>query len=129
VRILADLNIAPRTVEFLRSLGHDTARVDAGAWGAAADLAIVEAARREHRTVLTQDLDFSAIVALSGRAEGVQRVPRSPVRRTRRGSPERREARAPDEQDDDGGENGEDPEPARLARAASMLPGLRRPAG
>jgi Domain of unknown function (DUF5615) len=62
-------------VRILRSLGHDTARVDAGAWGAAADLAIVEAARREHRTVLTQDLDFSAIVALSGRAEGVQRVP------------------------------------------------------
>lgn len=69
MRILADLNIAPRTVEFLRSLGHDTARVDLGACGAAADVAIVEAARREHRAVLTQDLDFSAIVALSGRAE------------------------------------------------------------
>ena len=69
MRILADLNVAPRTVAFLRSRGHDVVRVDGRAADAAADAAIVEAARRDRRAVLTQDLDFSAIVALSGRAE------------------------------------------------------------
>ena len=68
MRLLADLNIAPRTVEFLRSLGHDVVRVDALLPGTASDAEIVEVALRERRTILTQDLDFSALVALSGRS-------------------------------------------------------------
>jgi predicted nuclease of predicted toxin-antitoxin system len=68
VRLLADLNVAPRTVEFLRSLGHDVVRVDALLPGTASDVQIVEVALREERTILTQDLDFSALVALSGRS-------------------------------------------------------------
>jgi predicted nuclease of predicted toxin-antitoxin system len=68
VRLLADLNVAPRTVEFLRSLGHDVVRVAALLPATATDAEIVEAALRENRTILTQDLDFSALVALSGRS-------------------------------------------------------------
>jgi len=68
VRLLADLNVAPRTVEFLRSLGYDIARVDALLPATASDAEIVEVALREGRTILTQDLDFSALVALSGRS-------------------------------------------------------------
>jgi len=71
VRLLADLNVAPRTVEFLRSLGYDIARVDALLPGTASDAEIVEFALREGRTILTQDLDFSALVALS---EGAARA-------------------------------------------------------
>jgi predicted nuclease of predicted toxin-antitoxin system len=66
VRIVADLNIAPRTVSFLRSLGHDVVRVNEVLPATSSDLAIVEFSRRERRAILTQDLDLSAIVALSG---------------------------------------------------------------
>lgn len=65
MRLLADLNIAPRTVEFLRSLGHDVVRASSPT---VSDAQLVELARREQRSILTQDLDFSALVALSGGA-------------------------------------------------------------
>jgi len=68
MRILADVHISPRTVEFPRSLGHDTIRVSDALAATAADDEIVAEAIRDRRVILTQDLDFSAIVALSGRA-------------------------------------------------------------
>jgi predicted nuclease of predicted toxin-antitoxin system len=68
MRILADLNISPRTVEFLRSLGHDVVRVNEALPITAPDEVIVAKAIEENRTVLTQDLDFSAIIALSGKS-------------------------------------------------------------
>ncbi len=67
MRLLADMHIAPRTVRFLRSLGHDVVRVDELLQSTATDVAIVASATREGRSILTQDLDFSAVVALSGR--------------------------------------------------------------
>ena len=67
MRLLADMHIAPRTVAFLRSLGHDVVRVDALLAPTATDEDVVTTAAREGRCVLTQDLDFSAIVALSRR--------------------------------------------------------------
>jgi predicted nuclease of predicted toxin-antitoxin system len=66
VRLLADLNIAPRSATFLRSLGHDLIRVNEVLPGGTSDEEIVEFARAHGYAVLTQDLDFSAIVALSG---------------------------------------------------------------
>ena len=66
MRILADLHISPRTVEFLQSLGHGAVRVNEILPADAPDQRIVEVARAEGRTILTQDLDFSAIIALSG---------------------------------------------------------------
>ncbi len=67
MRLLADIHIAPRRVRFLRSLGHDVMRVDELLSPIATDEAIVAAATRDGRYILTQDLDFSAVVALSGR--------------------------------------------------------------
>ena len=67
MRILADVHISPRTVKYLRSLGHDTVRVSDALAPSAADYEIVAEAIRDRRFILTQDLDFSAIVALSGR--------------------------------------------------------------
>lgn len=67
MKLLADLHISPRTVEHLRSLGHDVIRVSERMPATATDLEIVQFAEREGRALLTQDLDFSAIVALSGR--------------------------------------------------------------
>lgn len=67
MRLLADLHIAPRTVEFLRTLGHDVVQVTDLLPANASDKEIVERAAQERRTILTQDLDFSSIIALSGR--------------------------------------------------------------
>ena len=69
MRLLADLHIAPRTVQFLRHLGHDVARVSDLAPPTLPDAGIVSLAIRERRVVLTQDLDFSRLVALSGARE------------------------------------------------------------
>lgn len=65
MRLLADLHIAPRTVQFLRSLGHDVVRVTDILPATAADDTIVERAAQDQRIVLTQDLDMTAIIALS----------------------------------------------------------------
>lgn len=67
MRLLADIHISPRTVEFLHSLGHDVVRVNAIMPASAPDEEIVARAIQENRAILTQDLDFSAIIALSGK--------------------------------------------------------------
>jgi predicted nuclease of predicted toxin-antitoxin system len=66
MRLLADMHISRRTVAFLRSLGHDVVQVSEVLEPTATDESVVAAAAREQRSILTQDLDFSALVALSG---------------------------------------------------------------
>lgn len=67
MRLLADLHIAPRTVQFLRTLGHDVLRVTDLLPATASDEIIVERAAQDQRIILTQDLDMTAIIALSRR--------------------------------------------------------------
>lgn len=67
MRLLADLHIAPRTVQFLRSLGHDVLRVTDLLPATASDETIVARAAQDQRIILTQDLDMTAIIALSRR--------------------------------------------------------------
>ena len=67
MRLLADVHISPRTVEFLHSLGYDVVRVSDVLSATASDSTIVTKAIEEGRTILTQDLDFSALVALAGK--------------------------------------------------------------
>ena len=67
MRLLADLYIAPRTVQLLRSLGHDVLRVTDLLPARASDETIVERATQDQRIILTQDLDMTAIIALSRR--------------------------------------------------------------
>ncbi len=67
MRFLADLHISPDTVGFRRQLGHDAVRVTDRLSASASDEAIISLAAEEQRCVLTQDLDFSALMALSGR--------------------------------------------------------------
>jgi len=66
VRLLADLHISPRTVDFLRSIGHDAVRVDDLLPRTSSDSTIVAMAVREDRILVTQALDFSALIALAG---------------------------------------------------------------
>src|SRR5262245_35134312 len=67
MRLLADMHISPRTVQLLRSLGHNVVRVNEILPISTADEEIVAAAIREGRIILTQDLGFSAIIALTGK--------------------------------------------------------------
>lgn len=60
------MHISPRTVAFLGELGHDVIRVSDVLAATATDVEIVQCAISNARIVLTQDLDFSALVGLSG---------------------------------------------------------------
>ena len=65
MKFLADMPISPKTVNYLKSLGHDIYRINEKGLSKAKDHEIVELAIREQRTILTTDLDFSAIIAMS----------------------------------------------------------------
>lgn len=69
MRILADMHISPVTVHSLRKLGHDTVRVNEIMPANASDKTIIETAINSNRVILTQDLDFSEIIALSGNVQ------------------------------------------------------------
>ena len=68
MRLLADLHISPRTVEYLQSLGHDVVRVSQVLLPTSSDHQIIAYAVSDRRAILTQDLDFSAEIAVSGQA-------------------------------------------------------------
>ena len=62
--LLADLHVSPQTVSFLKSLGHDVIRVSEVLPRNATDELIIDRARQDSRIILTQDLDFSRIIAI-----------------------------------------------------------------
>jgi predicted nuclease of predicted toxin-antitoxin system len=66
MRFLANMNISPRTVEFLRGRGWDILRVSEILPAKSSDHIVLEFARSEGRTLISQDLDFSRILALEG---------------------------------------------------------------
>jgi predicted nuclease of predicted toxin-antitoxin system len=65
VRFLGDAGISPRTIEHLRSTGHDAVHLRERDLARAADAQICDFARSDDRVVLTFDLDFGAILALT----------------------------------------------------------------
>lgn len=65
MRIAADAHISPRTVQFLNGLGHNAIHVDDIMPAGASDHEIIDWTVSNGRVVLTHDLDFSEIVALS----------------------------------------------------------------
>ena len=66
LRLLGNMNISPKTVAVLRQHGWDIVRVSDLLPVHAPDADILELARSETRVVVTQDLDFSSLVALAG---------------------------------------------------------------
>lgn len=60
------MHISPGTVSFLRGLGHDAVRVSEVLPPISSDESVIAFAVESGRAVLTQDLDCSALVALSG---------------------------------------------------------------
>ena len=63
---LADMNISPLTVESLRHEGWDIVRVHEIMDIKSRDEIILDYARAENRVVITEDLDFSKLLALEG---------------------------------------------------------------
>ena len=66
IRFLLDMGLAQSTAEFLRSLGHDAIHLRDEGLQRLPDEQIVIKAQVEGRTIITHDLDFGRIVALSG---------------------------------------------------------------
>lgn len=64
--LLADMNISPKTVESLRQQGWDMVRVSNLLPVNVTDAEILDFARHQERAVVTQDPDFSALLALGG---------------------------------------------------------------
>jgi predicted nuclease of predicted toxin-antitoxin system len=66
LRFLADMNLSPLTVDDLQTAGWDIIRVSSLLPATASDMEVLALARQENRVVVTQDLDFSALLALGG---------------------------------------------------------------
>lgn len=66
MRFLGDMGIPRRSIAFLRAAGHDAVHLRDQGLQRLGDDEIVEKAVAESRVILTHDLDFGRIVALSG---------------------------------------------------------------
>lgn len=69
LRYLADMNLSPQTVNALQTDGIDIIRVSDVMAATTRDTDILAYARQERRVIITQDLDFSTLVAVGGYAE------------------------------------------------------------
>ncbi len=65
MKFLADMGLAQSTVTWLRGQGHDAVHLRELGLQRLDDASIIAKARGEERVILTHDLDFSRIVALS----------------------------------------------------------------
>lgn len=63
MRFIGNMGISPRTIEFLRALGHDAYRLLEVQLERLPDIDILERARQEGAIILTNDLDFGDLLA------------------------------------------------------------------
>lgn len=71
IKLLADMNISPQTVQTLQQNGWDVIRMTDVLYQSASDREILEWAGSNNRVIVTQDLDFSALLALSERHQPI----------------------------------------------------------
>jgi predicted nuclease of predicted toxin-antitoxin system len=69
LRFLADMNLSPLTVQALQVEGLDIIRVSDVLPAATSDTAILAFARQTGRVIITQDLDFSTLIAIGGHTQ------------------------------------------------------------
>jgi predicted nuclease of predicted toxin-antitoxin system len=69
MKLLLDQGLPRSAVNLLCEAGHDAIHTGDSGLATAADAVILNAARREGRTVVTLDADFHALLALAGAAE------------------------------------------------------------
>jgi predicted nuclease of predicted toxin-antitoxin system len=65
MKFLTDMGISLRTVDFLRDLGHDATHLHEEGLDRIPDSDILAKAQREECVLLTHDLDFGELVAIS----------------------------------------------------------------
>ena len=65
MKFLADMGISPLTIDFLREQGYDAKHLNDEGLHRMSDPDILEKARREGRILLTADLDFGYLMAVS----------------------------------------------------------------
>jgi predicted nuclease of predicted toxin-antitoxin system len=68
MRFLVDMGLAVRVAEWLRHDGHDAGHLDEAGLQRLSDHEIFALAAREHRIIITTDLDFGEILAHSRQA-------------------------------------------------------------
>jgi predicted nuclease of predicted toxin-antitoxin system len=68
VKFLVDMPLSPALARWLAARGHDAAHASAVGLARASDGEILAHAGRESRTVVTADLDYPRLLALSGAA-------------------------------------------------------------
>jgi predicted nuclease of predicted toxin-antitoxin system len=66
MRFLADMGISQSTVKWLRKKGYDATHLREEGLHELSDVEIIRKARKEDRTIITCDLDFGYIMAISG---------------------------------------------------------------
>ncbi len=66
LKFLADMNLSPLTVSQLRQHGWNIRRVSECMAETTADIDILVYARAHELTIITQDLDFSSLLAIGG---------------------------------------------------------------
>ncbi len=66
LEFLANMNISPLTVDELRKLGWDIIRIPEIMDRKSEDAEILNYARTHNKVVITQDIDFSALLAVGG---------------------------------------------------------------
>ena len=66
MKFLLDMGISPETGKHLVGLGYDAVHLSRIAMGSSSDLDILNKALNEDRIILTHDLDFGRLLALSG---------------------------------------------------------------
>ncbi|MDO9287769.1 MAG: DUF5615 family PIN-like protein [Thermodesulfovibrionales bacterium] len=66
LKFIADIHISPITIEELKKRGHNIIRITEKLPPTSTDNEIIQLAYQEQAVIITQDLDFSAIIAQSG---------------------------------------------------------------
>lgn len=66
IKFLVDMCLSPLTSDFLRENGYDVLHVEEISLASAKDEEILKFAVKDKRILVTQDLDFSRLLALSG---------------------------------------------------------------
>ncbi len=65
MRFLVDMPLSPRLAAWLRENGHDAEHASGAGLHKAKDHHIVESARQQNRIIITADLDFPQLLAIS----------------------------------------------------------------
>ena len=66
IEFLADMNISPVTVKQLKKQGWNVVRISAILDRKSTDIKIINYAREHNKVIITQDLDFSMLLAVRG---------------------------------------------------------------